>query len=230
MNALLLFTGHLKGVCINTGYIEHYVKMCKKVFLDCETVMVTYQNIYGTTRPTKKYTTSPISHTICIRKLNSLFPNMKIVIVNETMDNSTIGFSYTKRYTQMINSIRRGYKMASSPKDIVILMRPDAGIPGVNAIWSFRTWKTLLRVPENTIVQYGTWKKRKKNVYMNGDNCFAAKWKTFDIFVSHWENEFKQDYTKLLQNKKGDAEIELTMNTVAKRYKIDLWPNPHKLF
>lgn len=47
MNALLLFTGNLRGVCKNTRYIEHYVKTCNTVSLNFETIMVTYKRVYG---------------------------------------------------------------------------------------------------------------------------------------------------------------------------------------
>lgn len=234
MSALLLFTGHLKGVCINTGYMQHYVKMCQTVFSHCELVMITYRNKYGTVRSNRKYDITSIDTPLCIDRLKALFPRLKIEIVQEIMDNTTIdnttfGIAYTKRYIQMISSIERGYARASSSKDIVIRMRPDSGIPGVNAIRSMNTWKTLLRIPENTIVQYGTWKKKSTHTYLNGDNCFAAKWNTFGSFVSYWKNEFAQDYAIRLKNKSIETDLELTMNTVAKRHKIDLWPNPNKI-
>jgi len=46
MKALLLFTGHLKGLCHNTNYMNHYIKMCDEVFQDCKKIIVTCENIY----------------------------------------------------------------------------------------------------------------------------------------------------------------------------------------
>lgn len=97
---------------------------------------------------------------MCTDRLKKLFTNMKIDVVNEIKNNETSGVMYTKRYAQMISFIKKGYNLASQPSDIVIRMRPDSGIPGINGIWSLRTWKTLLKIPENTIVQYGTLKKK----------------------------------------------------------------------
>lgn len=220
MNALLLFTRHLKGVCTNTRYIEHYVKMCHTVFKNCETVMVTYKSVYGTASINKhKHFTNP-DHYVCKNRLKKLFPNITINVVNETKNNKTSGVMYTKRYAQMISSIEKGYKLVSRPSDIIIRMRPDSGIPGINGIWSLSTWKTLLRIPENTIVQYGTFKKNNKK-YLNGDNCFAARHGTFSKFVSHWMNEFEQDYIFQVKNK-SVINVELVMNTVAKRHNIVL--------
>ena len=202
--------------------------MCNTVFSNCETVIVTYKRVYGSASIKKhKYFINP-DHSVCTDRLKKLFPNMKIDVVNEINNNETSGVMYTKRYAQMISSIKKGYNLATKPSDIVIRMRPDSGIPGINGIWSLRTWKTLLKIPENTIVQYGTLKKNNKK-YLNGDNCFAARYVTFNKFVSHWLNEFEQDYIFQVKNK-SVINIELVMNTVAKRHNMVLWPNPNKLF
>ena len=189
--------------------------------------MVTYKHIYGTATKKNRYSIDS-SSSVCTHKIKKLFPNITIDVVEEIKNNETTGVMYTKRYAQMISSIKKGYNLASQPSDIVIRMRPDSGIPGINGIWSLLTWKTLLRIPENTIVQYGTLKKNKQK-YLNGDNCFAARHGTFIRFVSHWINEFEQYYVFQVKNK-SVINIELVMNTVAKRHNIVLFPNPNKLF
>ena len=73
MNALLLFTGHLRGICENTRYIEHYVKMCHTVFLNCETVIVTYKRVYGSASINRhKYFINP-DHSVCTYRLKNYF-------------------------------------------------------------------------------------------------------------------------------------------------------------
>ena len=138
MNALLLFTGHLKGVCKNQLFIQHYDTMCHSVFSSCENVLVTYENMFGTVRNTRNYslqeTKQPIDR--CIHILKHKVSDLKIRIIDEIFDNTTFGVAYPKRYIQMISTIRQGLKLASSPKDIVIRMRPDSGMPRINGIWS----------------------------------------------------------------------------------------------
>lgn len=224
MNALLLFTGHLKGACKDTSFMKHYQMMCEKVFARCNVVMITYRNIYGTVRASRTYSVTSTQSTsfCCIEKMQTLFPNMKIELIDENMDNFTVGNAYTKRYTQMIHNIRKGILTSQNSSDIVIRMRPDGGLSNINAIWSFSTWTTLLNVPHNAIVQYGTWRKRRgeSTFYVNGDNCFAARFDTFNIFVTHWEQDFERDYKMQL-----DTTPELTMNSVCKRYGILLFVN-----
>jgi hypothetical protein len=116
-------------------------------------------------------------------------------------------------------------KMASSQSDIVIRMRPDAGIPGINAIRSLNTWKTLRYTPEYTIVQYGTWFKKTQNIVVNGDNCFAAQKKTFHNFITHWQQEFKSIYTNQIKSKFYSP--ELTMNVVCLRHNITIFESPN---
>lgn len=231
MDALLLFTGHLKGVCQNQVFIQHYDTMCRSVFSSCENVLITYENMFGTVRNTRTYSVQERQQPIdkCLRILKHKISDLKIKIIDEIFDNTTFGIAYPKRYIQMINTIRQGFKLASSPKDIVIRMRPDSGIPGINGIWSLKTWKTLLRIPEYTLIQYGTWKLRKKNDYVNGDNCFAAKWSTFVNFTFFWENEFYEDYLKLEPDIYSRRFFEYTMNTVAKRHGYKLLPNPNTI-
>lgn len=230
MNALLLFTGHLKGACTNQYFIKHYVKMCRSVFSNCENVLVTYENIFGTTRNTKKYSftkKTPLDN--CLRILQENVDFKKIIILNETLDNTTYGKLYPKRYAQMISTIRKGL-MSTNTKDIVIRMRPDSGLPQINGIWSLKTWKTLTKIPENTIVQYGTWKARGRNQYFNGDNCFAARWSTFVNFTLFWQNEFYKDYRNQIELSNNKVhQFELTMNSVSRRHKYKLLPNPNYL-
>ena len=115
--------------------------------------------------------------------------------------------------------------MASLPSDIVIRMRPDAGIPGINAIRSLNTWKTLRYIPDNTIVQYGTWFKKTQNIFVNGDNCFAAHRNTFKI--KHWQQEFESIYTNQIKSKLYSP--ELTMNAVCLRHNITIFENPTRI-
>ena len=231
MNALLLFTGHLKGVCVNQFYIKHYNTMCHSVFSSCETVIVTYRNMFGTVRNTRTYSVNQKKQPIkkCLQTLTNEVHNVKIKIVKETFDNTTFGLAYPNRYIQMINTIRQGLDMISKPADIVIRMRPDSGLPGINGIWSLKTWKTLLRIPEYTIVQYGTWKVRDGNVYLNGDNCFAARWSTFVNFTFFWENEFYEDYLKQKPDIYLKSVFEFTMSTVAERHGYRLLPNQNTI-
>lgn len=222
MNALLLFTGHLKGVCFDQKYMQHYDIMCRSVFLSCENVLITYQNMFGTVRNTRNYSSQQQSIDKCLQILKDKISKLKIKVVDEIFDNTTLGVAYPKRYIQMIRTIRQGLKMASSPRDIVIRMRPDSGTPGINGIWSLRTWRSLTRLQEYDVVQYGTWRLSKQNMYVNGDNCFAATWNTFENFTFFWQNEFYDDYL----NQKRRRVFEFTMNTVAKRHGYRLLPNP----
>jgi hypothetical protein len=231
MNALLLFTGHLKGVCQNQGFIQHYDTMCRSVFTSCDNVLITYRNMFGTVRNTRSYSLQKRRQPIdkCLRILKHKISDLKIKIIDEIFDNTSFGIAYPKRYIQMINTIRQGLNMVSSSKDIIIRMRPDSGIPGINGIWSLRTWKTLLRIPEYTIVQYGTWKVRNKNAYVNGDNCFAARWSTFVNFTFFWENEFYEDYLKQKPDIYLKRVFEFTMSTVAERHGYKLLPNQNSI-
>lgn len=224
MNALLLFTGHLKGVCKNQIFIKHYDTMCRSVFSSCENVLITYKHMFGTVRNSRRYSLQENKQPIdkCLRILQHEISDLKIKLIDEISDNTTDGVTYFTRYIQMISTIRKGLKIATRPKDIVIRMRPDSGISGVNGIWSLQTWETLLRIPEYTIVQYGTWKRREQGDYVNGDNCFAARYSTFANFTLLWQNEFHKYY--LRRNP-----IEFTMNTVAKRHGYKLLPNPNTI-
>ena len=60
MNALLLFTGHLKGLCTDFSYMKHYHKMCTRIFDNCEFVMITYHNVHGTARNSQKYNVNEV--------------------------------------------------------------------------------------------------------------------------------------------------------------------------
>ena len=232
MIALLLFAGHLKGVCENQYFIKHYVTMCRSVFSNCDNVLVTYRNLFGTVRNTKSYDFTKKTQSIdkCLHILQEKVDFKKITIVNETLDKTTYGRVYPKHYVQMINTIRKGLMSTYNMKDIVIRMRPDSGLPRINAIWSLKTWQTLLTIPEHTIVQYGTWKVRGKNEYYNGDNCFAARWSTFVNFTLFWQNEFYKDYRNQIELSNNTVhQFELTMNSVSKRHGYELLPDPKKL-
>ena len=228
MNALLLFTGHLKGVCRNQVYMQHYDKMCHTVFSSCENVLITYENMFGTVRNTRNYSLQEIKQPIdkCLNTIKQKISHLKIRIVDEIFDNTTYGIAYPKRYIQMISTIRQGLQMSSSPKDIVIRMRPDSGLRGINGIWSLKTWQTLLRIPEYSIVQYGTWKVRGTNKYVNGDNCFASRWSTFSNFTYFWQHEFYKDYLQQKPDGHLKRVFEFTMNKVAKRHGYKVLPNP----
>ena len=224
MKALLLFTGHLKGLCQNTNYMNHYIKMCDEVFQDCEKIIVTYENIYGSTKTTKLNNNAIKKSYSCIQKLKNRFPENKIKVINETFSKNIRDTCYVDRYKQMISTILRGFYEATSRKDIVIRMRPDSGIPNINAIQSKKTWKTLLKIPNNTIVQYGTWKLTRQKIYLNGDNCFAATWETFKNFTTLWHSNFQTHYEN--QQKNNISYFEYTMNTVSEFYNFKLYPNP----
>ena len=108
MNALLLFTGHLKGACQNQVFIQHYDTMCRSVFSSCENLLITYENMFGTVRNTRSYSLQERKQPIdkCLRILKHKISDLKIKIIDEIFDNTTFGIAYPKRYIQMINTIR----------------------------------------------------------------------------------------------------------------------------
>lgn len=112
---------------------------------------------------------------------------------------------------------------------MVIRMRPNAGLPGINGIIVLKTWRTLTRIPNATIVQYGTWFVKSRNEHVNGDNCYAAQWNTFEKFTLWWNREFLREYNVSLRQRKTVSCIECTMNAVARNHNLTIITDPHSL-
>jgi len=142
---------------------------------------------------------------------------MVVSVVKETHNESLFGNIYPARYTQMISSIRKGLLLPQLRCDVVVRLRPDAGMSGINGILSLNTWKSLTRIPFNSIAQYGTWKMRDGQ-RVNGDNCFAAQWNTFETFIFWWERLPSLHY-KAYSN---HNHIEWTMNEVVMSHNLTL--------
>lgn len=215
--ALLLFSGHLKNACERTHFLQLFHRRCKQVFLKCESVIVTYSSRHGTTRASRTLRNGTSGG--CLDKLRTVFPQMVTVVRNESHDATRVANIYPVRYLQMIQSIRIGLAMVGHT-DVVLRLRPDAGIQGINGIISLSTWRTLARLPENSIRQYGTWQMRDGSGSVNGDNCFAGTWETFERFTFFWERDFPCQYMHNLEH------IEWTMHAVAVSQHIQLLPPP----
>jgi len=212
MSALLVFSGHLKGACKNTRLLEHFSRQCDAVFRTYEKVLVTYTVPFGVSVNGKRRApTHQLSQAQCLRRIRKSVHFDNIQTVEETTSRNR-----ADRYHQMVSSILLGMRMAKSRHAVVLRMRPDAGLEGINAILSAATWRTLLNIPANTVVQYGTYQGRDGD-RVNGDNVFAARWETFGRFVQLWSHEV----VDLILS--GTYEhVELTMNAVAWRHNFTL--------
>ena len=217
MTALLVFSGHLRGACKNARLLEHFSRQCDAVFGSCEKVLVTYTTPFGASVNGKRRTpTHQLSHAQCLRRIRERVHFDNIETVEETTSRNRVD-----RYDQMIANILLGIRMAQLSRHAVVLrMRPDSGLGGINALLSNATWHTLLNIPADTVVQYGTYKSRDGD-RVNGDNAFAARWDTFGRFVRLWS----QEVVDLLSSGTCDH-AELTMNPVARRHNFTLsWPS-----
>jgi hypothetical protein len=213
MTALLVFAGHLRGACKNARLLEHFSRQCDAVFGACEKVLVTYTSPFGVSVNGKRRApTHQLSHAQCLRRISEHVHFDNIQTVEETTSRNR-----ANRYHQMIANVLLGIRMAQQSRHTVALrMRPDAGIGGINALLSNATWRTLLDIPADTIVQYGTYQGRDGD-RVNGDNAFAARSGTFGRFVRLWS----QEAVELLSS--GAYEhAELTMSTVARRHNFTL--------
>ena len=216
MTALVVFSGHLKGACKDTRLLEHFSKQCDHVFGTCEKVLVTYTMPFGVSMNGKRRTpTHRLSYARCLQRISKSVHFDEIQTIEET----TSSFR-ALRYHQMVSSILSGLRSARSRYTIGLRMRPDSGLGGINGIRSNATWRTLLDIPADTVVQYGTYMGRDGD-RVNGDNVFAARSGTFERFVRLW----RQEVVDLLSS--GAYEhAELTMNTVARRHNLTLTEPP----
>ena len=216
MTALIVFSGHLKGACKDTRLLEHFSKQCDHVFGTCEKVLVTYTAPFGVSMNGKRRTpTHQLSYARCLERISKSVHFDEIQTIEET----TSPFR-ALRYHQMVSSILLGLRSARSRYGVALRMRPDSGLRGINGILSNATWRTLLDIPADTVVQYGTFQGRD-GARVNGDNVFAARSGTFEQFVRWWD----QEVVDLLSS--GAYEhAELTMNAVARRHNLTLTEPP----
>jgi hypothetical protein len=216
MTALIVFSGHLKGACKDTRLLEHFSRQCDHVFGACEKVLVTYTMPFGASlNGARRTPTHQLSHAQCLRRIRERVHFDAIETVEETTSPLR-----ADRYHQMVSSILLGMRMARSQYAVALRMRPDSGLGGINGILSNATWCTLLDIPADTVVQYGTYQGRDGD-RVNGDNVFAARSGTFARFVRLWG----QEVVDLLSS--GAYEhAELTMNTVARRHNLTLAKPP----
>ena len=212
MTALIVFSGHLKGACKDTRLLEHFSRQCDHVFGACEKVLVTYATPFGVSMNGQRRTpTHRLSHAQCLRRIGERVDFDAVRTVEEATSPLR-----ADRYHQMVSSILLGMRIARSRYTVGLRMRPDAGLGGINGILSNATWRTLLDIPADTVVQYGTYKGRDGD-RVNGDNVFAARSGTFARFVRLWG----QEVVGLLSS--GAYEhAELTMDAVARRHNLTL--------
>ena len=216
MTALIVFSGHLKGACKDTRLLEHFSKQCDHVFGTCEKVLVTYTVPFGVSMNGKRRTpTHQLSHAECLRRISERVHFDTIQTVEETASPFR-----ALRYYQMVSSILLGLRSARSRHAVVLRMRPDSGLGGINGILSNATWRTLLDIPADTVVQYGTYLGRDGD-RVNGDNVFAARSGTFEQFVRLWGQEVAD-----LLSSGAYAHAELTMNAVARWHNLTLTEPP----
>ena len=216
MTALIVFSGHLKGACKDTRLLEHFSKQCDHVFGTCEKVLVTYTAPFGVSMNGKRRTpTHQLSYAECLERISKRVHFDEIQTVEETASPLR-----ALRYHQMVSSILLGLRSARSQHTVALRMRPDSGLGGINGILSNATWRTLLHIPADTIVQYGTFQGRD-GARVNGDNVFAARSGTFEPFVRLW----RQEVVDLLSSE-AYAHAELTMNAVAQRHNLTLTEPP----
>ena len=217
MTALIVFSGHLKGACKDARLLEHFSRQCDRVFETCEKVLVTYTTPFGVSVSGKRRApTHRLSRAQCLRRISERVPFDAIQTIEETTSPLR-----ADRYHQMVSSILLGMRMARSRHAIALRMRPDSGLGGINGILSNATWRTLLDIPADTVVQYGTYKGRDGD-RVNGDNVFAARSGTFARFVRLW----RQEVVDLLSSAGSYAHAELTMNAVAGRHNLTLAEPP----